>query len=80
MSDLHWSVWGFVQHAEGNPAEDFWSYGLERLGRSKARMGGADFGRHLGVVRAPAGRALRSASTRTGPEPRISARKVPGGG
>jgi thiamine kinase-like enzyme len=52
MSDLHWSVWGFVQHAKGNPAEDFWSYGLKRLGRSKARMSGADFGRHVGVVRA----------------------------
>ena len=51
MSDLHWSVWGFVQHAKGNPAEDFRSYGLERLGRSKARMSGADFGRHLSVVR-----------------------------
>jgi thiamine kinase-like enzyme len=51
MSDLHWSVWGFVQHAKGNPAEDFWGYGLERLGRSKARMGSADFGWHLGVVR-----------------------------
>ena len=51
MSDLHWSVWGFVQHAKGNPAEDFWSYGLERLGRSKARMSGVDFGRHLSVVR-----------------------------
>jgi thiamine kinase-like enzyme len=51
MSDLHWSVWGFVQHAKGNPAEDFWSYGLERLGRSKTRMSGADFGRHLSVVR-----------------------------
>jgi thiamine kinase-like enzyme len=51
MSDLHWSAWGFVQHAEGNPAEDFRSYGLERLGRSKTRMGGADFGRHLSVVR-----------------------------
>jgi thiamine kinase-like enzyme len=51
MSDLHWSVWGFVQHAKGNPAEDFWSYGLERLGRSKARMGSADFNGHLGVVR-----------------------------
>jgi thiamine kinase-like enzyme len=43
MSDLHWSVWGFVQHAKGNPAENFWAYGLERLGRSKARMGSADF-------------------------------------
>jgi thiamine kinase-like enzyme len=51
MSDLHWSVWGFVQHAKGNPAEDFRSYGLERLGRSKARMSSADFGRHLSVVR-----------------------------
>ena len=51
MSDLHWSVWGIVQHAKGNPAEDFWSYGLERLGRSKTRMSGADFGRHLSVVR-----------------------------
>jgi thiamine kinase-like enzyme len=51
MSDLHWSVWGFVQHAKGNPAEDFWSYGLERLGRSKTRMSSTDFGRHLSVVR-----------------------------
>ena len=51
MSDLHWSVWGFVQHAKGNRAEDFWSYGLERLGRSKTRMSGADFGWHLSVVR-----------------------------
>ena len=51
MSDLHWSVWGVVQHAKCNLAEDFWSYGLERLGRSKARMSSADFGRHLSVVR-----------------------------
>jgi thiamine kinase-like enzyme len=51
MSDLHWSVWGFVQHAKGNPAEDFWGYGLERLRRSRARMGTADFAHHLGVVR-----------------------------
>ena len=51
MSDLHWSLWGFVQHAKGNPAEDFWSYGLGRLGRCKTRMSSADFGRHLGVVR-----------------------------
>ena len=50
MSDLHWSVWGIVQHAKGNPAEDFRSYGLERLGRSKARMSSADFSRHLSVV------------------------------
>jgi thiamine kinase-like enzyme len=51
MSDLYWSVWGIVQHAKGNLAEDFRSYGLERLGRSKTRMSSADFGRHLSVVR-----------------------------
>jgi thiamine kinase-like enzyme len=51
IGDLHWSVWGFVQHAKGNPTEDFWSYGLERLRRSEARMSSADFTHHLGVVR-----------------------------
>jgi thiamine kinase-like enzyme len=50
MGDLHWSLWGFVQHANGNPAEDFWSYGLKRLRRSNARMSGPDFSRHIGVV------------------------------
>jgi thiamine kinase-like enzyme len=51
IGDLHWSVWGFVQHARGNTTEDFWSYGLERLQRSEARMSSADFTHHLGVVR-----------------------------
>jgi hypothetical protein len=50
MSDLHWSVWGFVQHAKGNPAEDFRSYGLERLGRSKTRMSSTEFSRHVNTV------------------------------
>ncbi len=51
MGDLHWSLWGFVQHAKGNPTEDFWSYGLDRLRRSNTRMGSADFSRHLDLVR-----------------------------
>ena len=64
MSDLHWSVWGFVQHAKGNPAEDFWSYGLERLGRSKARDEKADPLRStLGVCKGSTGS--------NGPERRI---------
>jgi thiamine kinase-like enzyme len=50
MSDLHWALWGFVQHANGNPAEDFRAYALERLERCKRRVGSPDFGRHLGVV------------------------------
>lgn len=50
MSDLHWALWGFVQHANGNPAEDFWAYALGRLERCKRRVSSADFGRHLGVL------------------------------
>ena len=79
MSDLHWSIWGFVQHAKGNPAEDFWSYGLERLGRFKARMGNADFGRHLGAVRGGRPRTTRRVY-RENPEGEKPVRKVPENG
>jgi thiamine kinase-like enzyme len=70
MSDLHWALWGFVQHANGNPAEDFRAYALERLERCKRRVGSPDFGRHLGVVLMgrdgprSTGRAHRSAQSR----------------
>jgi hypothetical protein len=50
MSDLHWALWGFVQHANGNPAEDFWAYALGRLEHCKRWVGGTDFGRHLSVL------------------------------
>jgi thiamine kinase-like enzyme len=76
MSDLHWSLWGFVQHAKGNPADDFWSYALGRLERCKARMNGDDFDRHLGAVRA-AGRPHASKRVyRIRPEQRSPAREV----
>ena len=77
MSDLHWAVWGFVQHAKGNPAEDFRAYGLERLARSNTRMSGADFGRHVGVVRADGRprapkRAYKAHPEREKPDRRVS--------
>ena len=50
MTDLHWALWGFVQHANGNPAEDFWAYALGRLEHCKRRVGGTDFGQHLSVL------------------------------
>jgi len=50
LSDLHWSLWAMVQHANGNPADDFRTYATTRLERCKARMGGADFGRNLAAV------------------------------
>ncbi len=80
MSDLHWSVWGFVQHAKGNPAEDFWSYGLERLGRSNARMSSADFSRHLGVVRSGGRPRSPKRAYRVDPERRKPVRTVPESG
>jgi thiamine kinase-like enzyme len=52
MSDLLWAVWGLVQHANGNPREDFRAYALERLEDCKTRMGDGDFGRHLAMARA----------------------------
>jgi thiamine kinase-like enzyme len=76
MSDLHWSLWGFVQHAKDNPAEDFWSYGLVRLEACKARMSSADFGSHLGAVRAAGMMRASERVYRTSPEPSASARKV----
>ena len=80
MGDLHWSLWGFVQHAKDNPAEDFWSYGLERLGRSKARMGSADFSRHVGVVRENGRPRAPKRVYRTAPERRKPVRRVPESG
>jgi len=80
MSDLHWSIWGLVQHAKGNPAEDFWGYGLERLGRSNARMSSADFGRHVGLVRENGRPRPPKRAYRVDPERRKPVRAVPEGG
>jgi hypothetical protein len=49
MSDLLWSLWGFIQLAN-NPREDFLTYSLGRFDRCKVRMGSADFSRHLDVA------------------------------
>jgi hypothetical protein len=51
MSDLLWALWGFIQHANENPRDDFWTYALGRLEQCKTRLGNADFGRHLDIVR-----------------------------
>jgi thiamine kinase-like enzyme len=80
MSDLHWSLWGFVQHAKGNSAEGFWSYGLERLGRSRTRMGSADFGRHLSIVRDGGRPRATKRVHRVEPERKLPARAIPENG
>ncbi len=50
MCDLLWTLWGVVQHANDNPAEDFWAYAATRLERCRALMADSAFPRHLAAV------------------------------
>ena len=52
MCDLLWTLWGLIQYADGNPAEDFWAYSVERFGRCKSLMQSDGFDAHLQAVRA----------------------------
>lgn len=52
MCDLLWTLWGLIQHANDNPADDFWAYSLGRFARCKALMATPDFARHVAIVAA----------------------------
>jgi thiamine kinase-like enzyme len=52
MCDLLWTLWGLIQHADGNPAEDFWAYSVERFERCKTLMQSDGFAGHFEAVRA----------------------------
>lgn len=51
MCDLLWTLWGVVQFANDNPAEDFWGYSVNRLDRCRALMSSDAFPKHLEAVR-----------------------------
>lgn len=51
MCDLLWTLWGLIQHADDNPAEDFWAYSVTRFERCKALMRSTEFDAHLEAVR-----------------------------
>ena len=51
MCDLLWTLWGVIQFANDNPAEDFWAYAVGRLDRCRTLMASPDFPRHLAAVR-----------------------------
>src|SRR3546814_16358315 len=38
MCDLLWTLWGLIQHADGNPVDDFWAYALARFERCRQLM------------------------------------------
>lgn len=52
LCDLLWSLWGVVQHANQNPADDFWAYAEARLARCRRLMETAEFTDHLKTVEA----------------------------
>ena len=47
MCDLLWTLWGLIQLANDNKAEDFRAYAETRFARCKALMASAEFASHL---------------------------------
>ena len=43
MCDLLWTLWGVIQHVNGNSAEDFWAYAVGRFERCRTLMAGPGY-------------------------------------
>jgi thiamine kinase-like enzyme len=52
MCDLLWTLWGLIQLANNNPADDFRAYADGRFARCKALMETPGFSRHVAAVAA----------------------------
>jgi len=52
MCDLLWTLWGLIQHANGNPADDFWAYAVNRFERCQKLMNAPAFAGHVAAVKA----------------------------
>jgi len=50
MCDLLWTLWGLIQLANANPADDFRKYADNRFARCKALMATPDFVRHVSAI------------------------------
>ena len=50
MCDLLWTLWGVIQHANGNPADDFWAYATGRFERCARLMHDPEYSVHLSRV------------------------------
>jgi thiamine kinase-like enzyme len=50
LCDLLWTLWGVIQHVNGNPAEDFWAYAAGRFGRCKTLMSTPDFDAQVAAI------------------------------
>ncbi len=52
LCDLLWTLWGLIQLANANPADDFRAYADGRFARCKKLMATPDFARHAAAVAA----------------------------
>jgi thiamine kinase-like enzyme len=52
MCDLLWTLWGLIQHANQNPADDFRAYALNRFDRCRTLMASPRFATHLRAIEA----------------------------
>lgn len=50
MCDLLWTLWGVLQHANGNPVDDFWAYAVGRFERCAALMSSDGYGARLAAI------------------------------
>jgi len=55
MCDLLWTLWGLIQHANGNEAEDFHTYAITRFERCRTLITAPGFQDHLRAIRADQG-------------------------
>lgn len=51
MCDLLWTLWGVIQHANGNPADDFWAYAVGRFERCRRLMSTETYAEAMMVLR-----------------------------
>ena len=51
MCDLLWTLWGLIQLANKNPADDFRTYADNRFARCRALIAQPDFARHVEPLR-----------------------------
>jgi thiamine kinase-like enzyme len=50
LCDLLWTLWGVIQHVNGNPADDFWAYAVGRFERCKALMSTPGFDAEVAAI------------------------------
>ena len=50
MCDLLWTLWGVIQHVNGNTADDFWAYATGRFERGRALMSEPTYADYVSAI------------------------------